>query len=98
MVSWGRSFKAALLLLVFTLLWVIVGGVIIFIGMLLIPSEAFFFNPITGSFGINWGAIIGAVILWIIGYLIILLGVYASFFKVNTEIIVEEVRKQPPPP
>jgi uncharacterized membrane protein len=99
LVSWGRSFKASLLLLAFTILWAIVGGVIMIAGMSLIPPTGVFYtDPWTGLPVINWGMMIGAIILWIIGYLIILLGVSASFFKVNTEIIVEELRKQTPPP
>ncbi|MCP8311633.1 MAG: hypothetical protein L6M37_01605 [Candidatus Methylarchaceae archaeon HK02M1] len=94
MVSWGRSFKAALLLMVFTILWGIVGALIMFGGSLLIPLGAIYIDPSTSLPVIDWGLMIGAGVLWIIGTLIILLGVYASFFKVNTEIIIEGMSQE----
>ena len=94
MVSWGRSFKAAILLLIFTIIWGIIGILIMFAGSLLVPLGAIYLDPITGLPIINWGLMLSAGIVWIIGILVILLGVYASFFKVNTEIVVEEMKKQ----
>jgi hypothetical protein len=41
---------------------------------------------------IDWGRAVGGIILIIIGYIIIILGFYASFYKVLTEIIVDEIK------
>jgi len=94
LVSWGRSFKAAIVLLIFTIIWIIIGGLIMFTGSLLVPIGGFYIDPLTGLPVIDWGLAFSAVIFWIIGSLFILLGVYASFFKVNTELLIEELKKE----
>ena len=65
-----------------------------FTGSLLVPIGGFYIDPLTGLPVIDWGLAFSAVIFWIIGSLFILLGVYASFFKVNTELLIEELKKE----
>lgn len=96
MVSWGRAFKAALVLLAFTIVWGIIGAIIIGVGTFTLALNAITYEYYYGTpvpTGINWGALGGLVIVWIIGVLIIYLGSYASYFKILTELIVEETRK-----
>jgi hypothetical protein len=95
MVSWGRAFKAALVLLAFTIAWGIVGAIIIGAGTFALAPSALSYEWYYGvpiPTGINWGALIGIIIVWIIGGLVIYLGSYASYFKILTELIVEETR------
>lgn len=94
MVSWGRSFKAALVLLAFMILWGILGMGVVFSGLFTgIFGQMFNITPEPPYFTINWAAIGIGVILAIIGSLIIFLGTWASIFKIFTELIVEEVGK-----
>lgn len=96
MVSWGRAFKAALVLLVFTIIWGILGAIIIGVGTFALAPSAITYEYYYGvpiPTGINWGAIVGVAIVWIIGILVIYLGSYASYFKILTELIVDETRK-----
>lgn len=91
MVSWGRAFKAALVLLAFTIVWGIVGAIIIGAGTFALAPRAFSYEWYYGvpiPTGINWGALTGIIIVWIIGGLVIYLGSYASYFKILTELIV----------
>ncbi len=95
MVSWGRAFKAALVLLAFTIVWGIVGAIIIGAGTFALAPRAFSYEWYYGvpiPTGINWGVLTGIIIVWIIGGLVIYLGSYASYFKILTELIVEETR------
>lgn len=94
MVSWGRSFKAALLLLAFTILWGILGIVIMFLGFFTgMFGRIFSVTPYPPYFTVNWAALGAGALLMIIGLLIVELGCWASLFKISTELIVEEVGK-----
>lgn len=96
MVSWGRAFKAALVLLAFAILWGIIGGVIIFAGIFFGSLGVISFSPHPPYFSINWGAIGIVFIIWIIGALIAFLGTWASAFKIATDLAIEEMRKTSP--
>jgi hypothetical protein len=90
MVSWKRSFRGALVYVVFSIIWVIVGAAIIIGGIL---AGGF----TSGPFGIpqpNLGVIIVAAIL---GYIIIALGSTAVWLKITAEITAEEVEKRVKP-
>ncbi|MEM2930905.1 MAG: hypothetical protein QW797_08630 [Thermoproteota archaeon] len=94
MVSWGRAFKAALVLLAFMIVWGILGMVIMFSGVFTgVFGQMFSITDEPPYFTVNWAAIGAGVIMMIIGILILVVGTWASIFKIFTELIVEEVRK-----
>ena len=90
MVSWSRAFKAAILTLLYWIVWGIIGGLIIGGGFFTVMG-CVQVSPM-GIPIIDWGRAVGGIILIIIGYVIIILGFYASFYKVLTEIIVDEIK------
>lgn len=98
MVSWGRAFKAALVLLAFSIIWGIIGGIIMFIGSFIGALGMFRVLPYPPYLEINWGAFGAIIIVWIIGFLISFLGTWASAFRIATQLAVEEIRKTMPVP
>ncbi len=96
MVTWGRSFKAALLFLAFSIVWLLIGGAIIIVGSISGLLGIVQYVPYPPYVTINWGALGGMIIVFIIGYLIIYLGILATFFKVFAELLAEEMRKYIP--
>ncbi|NHV99017.1 MAG: hypothetical protein HA496_05130 [Thaumarchaeota archaeon] len=94
MVSWGRAFKAALVLMVFMIVWGLLGTIILFSGVFTgVFGQMFNISTEPPFFTVNWTALGIGAILVIIGTLIIVVGTWASIFKVFTELIVEEVKK-----
>jgi len=92
MVSWSTAFKKALLYVGFLIMWLIIGSVIFGVGFIVggfeiqpgpfdtpIPTMA---NPLV------------FVVFVIIGYIVILLGTIATFFKIVAEITAEEVERR----
>jgi len=96
MMTWGKAFKAALVLLAFTILWGIIGGVIMFAGTFLGALGAVNIVPYPPYVEINWGAIGVIIIVWIIGFLVSFLGTWASAFKIAVKLAVEEMRAATP--
>jgi hypothetical protein len=90
MVSWSRAFKAAILTLLYWIMWGIIGGLIIAGGFF--ATMGCVQVSQMGIPTIDWGRAFGGIILIIIGYVVIMLGFYASFYKVLTEIIVDEIK------
>jgi predicted RNA-binding Zn-ribbon protein involved in translation (DUF1610 family) len=92
MVSWGRAFKAALVLLAFSILWGIIGGIIIFgtTTMLLTALS----DPT--NIGAYLGSMAVTIIICIIGGLISFLGTWASAFRIATNLAIEEMKKTMP--
>jgi hypothetical protein len=83
LVSWTRAYKAAASFVVYSIGFSIFGGFILLIGIETIaPSLTFNPDPYRIGFGI---------IEIIFGLVILLLGNLASFFKVNSEIIGDEI-------
>jgi len=96
MVSWGTAFKKALLYVGFLIMWLIIGCVIFGVGF------------IVGGFGVQeiqlgpFGSIpiptmanpLAFLVVVIIGYIVILLGMIATFFKIVAEITAEEVERR----
>ncbi|MEM2842101.1 MAG: hypothetical protein QW201_02220 [Thermoproteota archaeon] len=94
MVSWGRAFKAALVLLAFMIIWGILGAIIIFAGSTTgVFGQAINITPHPPYFSVDWSSLISLIVFWTIGGLIIFLGTWASIFKVLTDLIVEDVKK-----
>ncbi|HYS71503.1 MAG TPA: hypothetical protein VEM95_03680 [Thermoplasmata archaeon] len=91
MPTWIKSFKAATAVVVFGLLWWLLGLVILVAGLYLMGL------PVLGGVGLTppptglTNFVLGAVVA-VLGIAIMLLGFLASFLKVVVESIVEEVK------
>ncbi len=96
MVSWGRAFKAALVLLAFTILWSIIGGIIIIAGTFFGALGAVRMIPEPPYIDVNWSAVGVIIIIWIVGFLVSFLGTWASAFRISTQLAMEEIRKTMP--
>lgn len=88
MVSWGRAFKGAAGIVGFSIIWWIIGGVLIGLGMF-VAGFGFFFSSAAASF---MGMVLGVVLIFI-GSVIGMLGTLASFLKVLPEMVAEEIQK-----
>ena len=107
MVKWGRAWRAAVAWFGWSIVWGLLSLILTGVGVVLIAgSLAPFLDYFNGLFSggspgnignlpnISYGGIIGGFALIIIGYFIFILGVVASFFKINSEITSEEVKRQ----
>ncbi|MGC1121422.1 MAG: hypothetical protein WBA22_10050 [Candidatus Methanofastidiosia archaeon] len=88
MVSWGRAFKGAAGIVGFSIIWWIIGGILVGAGMF-VAGFGFSFSSVGASF---FGIILGAVLIFV-GSVIGMLGTIASFLKVLPEMVVEEIQK-----
>ena len=79
---WQRPFRYAVRVLVFSAIWLIVGMIFIFGGMLLFSTTIR-----TGPAGI-----VGAVILFAVGYVIIFMGILTAIFRYLPEALAEKVK------
>jgi hypothetical protein len=83
LVSWTRAYKAAASFVVYSIGFSIFGGFILYLGFTTVSFISFGgSSPYQVGFGI---------VEIIFGSIVILLGNLASFFKVNTEIIADEI-------
>jgi len=87
LVSWGRAFKAAGLTILYWIAWGIVGGIIMSAGIFATNGA---YNAQRGI--VDSGGFYGGIVLIIIGSLIMMLGFYATIYKVGAEIIRDEIR------
>ncbi|TLZ51801.1 MAG: hypothetical protein E6K18_03945 [Methanobacteriota archaeon] len=91
MPTWVKSFKAATAVVVFGLLWALIGLVVLVGGLYLMGL------PVLGGIGLApatpgiGGFVLGAVVT-VVGLAIMLLGFLASFLKVTVESVVDEVK------
>lgn len=81
--SWGKTFSYAVRYIIYAILWIIIGGLTMGIGISIIASAPFKFGP---------GMLTGIVII-IIGYVIMFLGIMAAYFKVMSRLIYESIYK-----
>ncbi len=93
MVSWSRAFGAAGLYVAFLIIWTVVGGILIFAGIFT-TGTLITYDPYSGLPRFNPAGIGIGLVLLIIGYVIILLGSLATFFKIASEVIAEEVESR----
>jgi len=104
LVGWGRSFWLAIKATIFTVLWMILGGIIIAVGIILFGEPNIINYLITLDFAslsaLSMVKLIVSVISLIIGWIIIMFGAMASLIKVVTDESFEEVyrRRYSPPP
>jgi len=96
-VSWKTAFKAALTVLVYSALWLIVGGFLASFGMSIyyIGIGTMAFGPVfpMNPYTPYYYAVAG-VILAIGGLLIASFGFISSLLKVQTEIVLHEIEKR----
>ncbi|RLE60454.1 MAG: hypothetical protein DRJ32_02880 [Thermoprotei archaeon] len=96
MAGWGRSFWLAIKVIVFSILWSIIGGIIFYVGLLLGGSSLITYlitMDFTSLSELNLASIIVGVILVAIGLFIISLGSLASVIKVTSDEGVNECYK-----
>lgn len=94
MVTWGRAWAAAFAWLAWTIVYGIIGFIVVLAGAAFVIGNSLN-NLISLSNLTSWdfytSNAFAGLILIVIGCIIIALGAVASFFKINTEIISEEV-------
>ncbi len=83
MVSWARAFKAAAIFVGYSKLWDIIGALLIVLGYGM-SGLLTFTHPDPYQFA-------DGIIVLIVGFVILALGNVATFFKVNTDIIADEI-------
>lgn len=109
MVSWSKAFRQAILILVFTIVWGIVGGIVVLIGAIMAggSSVGLFRSIMTGEYPIepteissiiSSTTVIAGLIIMLIGVLVAVLGYTATFIKYLAETIIDEVKPPPAPP
>ena len=90
MPTWIQSFKAAMAVVIFGLLWWLIGLVVFVLGLFLMGVPVLSGvgpSPLAGITGFVLGALVA-----VIGIAIMLVGFLASFLKVMVETIVEAVK------
>lgn len=99
MVTWRRAWRGAGAWFGWTLIWGIIGWILIIVGSLVLGRSfsnlSYFNNSVLGGYSATGNFAVGLVSI-IIGSIIGALGAVASFFKINSEIITEEVKSQKP--
>ncbi|MEM1509584.1 MAG: hypothetical protein QW291_01695 [Thermofilaceae archaeon] len=108
MATWGSAFATAFKILLLSLIWWIIGFILIIAGAAAIGSPIISalqsmgagptapYGPPQGLF--DFGSIILGLVLIVIGYLVVVLGTMASFLKYSAEYYAREFAKTTPPP
>ncbi|MBU7042297.1 MAG: hypothetical protein HXS47_01805 [Theionarchaea archaeon] len=89
MVSWSRAFRGAAGIVLYSIIWWIIGSLLIGAGFFI--SGWGFSTGFYGS-GAALISMLGGVILIFIGSVIGILGTMAAFLKILPEIVVEEIK------
>ena len=99
MPTWGRAFRGAAAIVVFGILWVILGIFLFLVGIAMI-GFSLLANPLGASAGAGLfqasgivGFVLGLVLV-IAGIALSLLGFLASFLKVMSEMTAEELARR----
>ena len=97
--TWGRSFRGAAAIVLFGILWVILGIFLFLVGIAMI-GLSLLANPLGASAGAGvsqasgiLGFVLGLVLV-IAGIALSLLGFLASFLKVMSEMTAEEIARR----
>jgi len=93
MVSWGKAFKSAGMYVIFLIVWGIVGAIFILLGIFTY-GFLIWYDPYTGMPRINPAGLGLGLVFTVIGLVILLLGSFATFFKVIGEIVADEVEER----
>ena len=91
MVSWREAFGAAIKIVVYSVIWWIIGAVLILVGMGMGLTTEYYFGDNLGEYG-SRSPIMSFIVVGI-GILIILFGSAASFLKVQSDLIINGIRK-----
>lgn len=92
MVSWSKALNASLKIIGYSIIWWIVGGIIMIIGFSMIGNQMNLPNVLMSGKAPNFASILAGIIIVAI-YIIAIIGSLAAFMKVFTELNVEEVSK-----
>ena len=89
MVTWGRAWNGAFAWLAWTIIYGIAGVILFAIGFFLMVGSL---NNLA-SFSVDFSNVnlVSGFLFVVIGWIIVALGAIAAFFKINSEIIGEEV-------
>jgi len=98
MVTWGRAWRAAGAWFGWSIVWGMAGLILIGAGVaVIIGSIASVSSIFSNGYGYNPSGMItgmiGGIAMIIIGEIITILGSYASYFKITSEVTAEEVRR-----
>ena len=92
MVSWGRAWRAALAWLGWSIVWGIVGVILVGAGIVTIVGTSY--NSFLSGNGVSTGSGVAGSLLIAFGMFIWFLGGLAAFFKINAEVVSEEVNRR----
>lgn len=106
MATWGSAFVTAFKILLMSIVWYIVGIVLILAGAATMgPAIQSLLASITGFPSgaplVDFSSLIFGLVLIIIGFLIAVLGAIATFLKYSAEYYAKEITRAsaiPPPP
>ena len=87
MVSWARAFKAAALFVGYSILWDIIGVAFMILGFGMSGLVNLTTRPDPYQYA-------DGVIVLVVGFVILMLGNVATYFKVNTDIIADELAER----
>ena len=93
MVSWNKSIGAASKVILYSIMWWIVGWIIFFFGFGMIGNQMMGQMRVFTGKAPDIPSLFFSFIIMLIGSVIIIIGSLASFLKVSTELIVEEVSR-----
>ena len=110
MVSWSKAFRQAVLILIFTIIWGIIGGIVVLVGAFMTGEGLMMFlrsiiiegqpviEPTMISSIVPSTTFIAGLIIMLVGFLVSVLGYTATFIKYLAETIIDEVKPLPAPP
>ncbi len=90
MVSIEKSMKKAIYVMMYSIVWWIIGIVLICIGFSLIGINEHLYTSAQKSSLFDISVLCGLILVFV-GVVIIICGFLASFMKINTELILEEL-------
>ncbi len=96
MAGWGSAFAAAFKIVVMSIVWAIIGIVLIAVGFSMMQVPITYPAAHQPMVSLQGSAIVGLIVA-LVGYVILLLGTLASFLKYSAEYYAEEMRKTPYP-
>ncbi len=99
MVSWGVALKKAVVYVAFLIMWGIIGSIIFAIGFLIggFSLQSVDTPPIPGIPSIPVPTIanpLAFIVFTIVSYVVVILGITATFFKIIAEIVADEVERR----
>jgi hypothetical protein len=104
-IGWIKAFGYSLRYILYIIIWLIIGGVIAGMGVMIIAESVGVNISFLGTSGItpqvkyNFNALVSGIILIIIGWIVAFLGSMAAYFKIMSKLIREslpEILQGPP--